>query len=64
MPTVHDTLEYKRFRKLQIYGEAISETTRGGSISAVERAVLNRLRDQLELDVSEAVALERELGQA
>jgi hypothetical protein len=64
MPTVHDTPEYKRFRKLQIYGEAFSEATRGSSVSAVERAVLNRLREQLELEVSEATALEHELAEA
>jgi hypothetical protein len=61
MPTVQDTPEYKRFRKLQIYGEAAAEALRDGPIPPVGRAILNRLREQLELDSDEASALEKDL---
>jgi hypothetical protein len=62
MPSVQDTPEYRSYRKLQIYGEAVSEAARAGRVSAVERVVLSRLRDQLGLDPDEATSLEQELG--
>jgi hypothetical protein len=61
MPSVQDTPDYASFRKLQIYAEAIAEAMRGDEISAVDRAVLRRLRDQLQLPEQEALALEAEL---
>lgn len=62
MPTVQDTPEYKTFRKLQVYGEAVAEALRDGEITPVERVVLNRLREQLGLDGPEALAFEQEFG--
>jgi hypothetical protein len=64
MPTVQDTPEYRSYRKLQVYGEAVGEAMLEGAISPVGRVVLNRLRAQLGLDEAEAEALERELGGA
>jgi hypothetical protein len=64
MPTVQDTPEYRSYRKLQVYGEAVAEAMSKGPISPVARVVLNRLRAQLELDGAEAEALEREFGHA
>jgi hypothetical protein len=62
MPSVQDTPEYRSYRKLQVYGEAVAEAMSKGPISPVARVVLNRLRVQLELDGAEADALEREFG--
>jgi hypothetical protein len=62
MPSVQDTPEYKAYRKLQIYGEAVAEAMREGGVSPIQRVVLNRLRVQLGLDDQDALAFERELG--
>ena len=62
MPSVQDTPEYKNYRKLQVYGEAVAEAMREGAVTPVQRAVLNRLRKQLELDEAEAAAFEQELS--
>jgi len=44
VPSVHDTPEYKSYRKLQVYGEAAAEAMRDSAITLVQRVVLNRLR--------------------
>jgi hypothetical protein len=62
MPSVQDTDEYKSFRKLQVYGEALGEAMLDGVVTPIERAVLDRLRIQLDLSEVDAMALERELG--
>jgi hypothetical protein len=62
MPSVQDTAEYKNYRKLQVYGEAVADAMRDSPITPVQRVVLNRLRQQLALDEDEAATLERELG--
>jgi hypothetical protein len=65
MPHTENTPEYAAYRKLQVYEAALLEALEfGGGISEKERALLNRLRDSL--DVSEATAeeMERDLGVA
>jgi hypothetical protein len=62
MPSVQDTAEYKNYRKLQVYGEAVADAMRDSPITPVQRVVLNRLRQQLALDEEEAATLEQELG--
>ncbi len=64
MPSVRDTPEYRSYRQLQIYGEAVAEAMRDGGISPVERVVLSRLRQQLGLDDQDALAFGHELGQS
>ena len=62
MPRVTDSPEYLSFRKLQIYGEAISSTLREHSeITAADRAVLDRLSKQLGLSQDEAHTFENEI---
>ncbi len=61
MPNTHNTPQYAAFRKLQVYEAAVDEALRGGGISTKERAMLNRLRDTLEIPPSDAEALERDL---
>jgi len=61
VPGVQDTPEYRSFRRLQIYGEALSAALEDGQISAVERAILRRLANRLDLDPQEASDLEDEL---
>lgn len=61
MPAVADTPEYREFRKEQIYAEAVSEALQDGVIPPVGRAILDRLRQTLELDAAAARELEAEL---
>ena len=62
MPGVTETAEYLSFRKMQIYGEAISSTLREhGRVTAVDRVVLNQLCDKLGLTRHEADMLEQEI---
>lgn len=64
LPDVQDTPEYRSFRKLQIYGEAVSGAIgAGGEITPVDRAVLNRLQKKLGLEQSETAELEREIAE-
>ena len=62
MPEVQDTPEYRHFRKLQIYGEAVRHASAGGEIDAVQRVALDRLRDELALSADEATSFEDDLG--
>lgn len=60
MPNTQNTPEYAAFKKLQVYEAAFEEALPGG-ISEKERALLNHLRDSLEIAPSDAEALERDL---
>jgi hypothetical protein len=62
MPHVHDTPEFRKFRKLEIYGEAFAASRRDGGTSAVQRVALDRLRKELELSAADASHLEAELA--
>jgi len=50
MPNVKDTPEYRAFRKEQLYGEALAESLRDGSVTPIEGAILDRLLAALEMD--------------
>lgn len=62
MPHVHDTPEFRNFRKLEIYGEAFSDCAKSGSPSAVQRVALDRLREELGLSTEDATHLEAQLA--
>ena len=62
MPDVADTVEYRAFRKEQIYGEALAEALKDGNITPLERAILDRLRITLELEEGIARDLETALA--
>lgn len=59
MPNTRNTAEYKRSRKLKVYGEAVAEAHAEGGITAKERSLLVRLRDSLDIGEAEAQAIER-----
>jgi len=59
-PNTQNTPEYAAFRKMQVYEAACEEAMQGG-ISDKERALLNRLRETLEITPADAVAMERGL---
>jgi len=59
MPNTQNTPEYATYRKLQVYEAALAEALPGG-ISDKERALLNHLRDSLEVAPADAAALERD----
>jgi hypothetical protein len=62
MPRTQDTPEYAAFRKLQVYESALIEALEyGGGISEKERALLNHLRDSLNVSPQDAEAMERDL---
>ncbi|MEM7101190.1 MAG: hypothetical protein AAF541_23210 [Pseudomonadota bacterium] len=62
MPGVTESPEYLSFRKMQIYGEAISSTLREhGELTAVDRVILNQLSEKLGITRDEANALELEI---
>ncbi len=61
MPNTENTPEYAIFRKMQVYEAALVEALPDGTISKRERDLLNRLRDTLEISVSDAEAIEGEL---
>ena len=58
MPNTKNTETYRETRKAEVYEAAFAEATEEGGISDKERALLNRLRDSLELTPSEASAIE------
>jgi len=62
MPDVQDTPEFLRFRKLQIYGQAFTDSRGEGEPNAVQRAALNQLREELDLTVADVVNLEARLS--
>lgn len=61
LPAVQDTPEYREYRKLQIYGEALAEARGAGPITPVCRLALEKLRESLGLDPDEAAELESRL---
>ena len=61
MPNTVATPAYEAHRKVEIYREALRDTLEtGGSITASERRLLDRLRDQLGLDAPSVAVLESE----
>jgi hypothetical protein len=60
MPSTQNTPEYAAYRKLQVYEAALGEALPGG-ISEKKRALLNHLRESLEIAPPDAAALERDL---
>jgi hypothetical protein len=58
MPNTQNTPEYAAYRKLQVYEAALSEALQEGGISPKERALLNRLRDTLDISPADASSLE------
>jgi hypothetical protein len=63
LPDVHDSPEYRTFRKLLIYGEAVRDAAESGTgVDTFQRAALNQLRAKLELTVDDTSDFERELG--
>ena len=61
MPDAVATPAYTTHRKVEIYREALRDTLEtGGSITASERRLLDRLRDQLGLDAPSVAVLESE----
>lgn len=60
MPNTQNTPEYAAYRKLQVYEAALEDALPGG-ITEKERALLNHLRDSLEIAPSDAAALEQDL---
>ena len=64
MPNTKNTPEYAAYRKMQVYEAAVSEAMLEGGISHKERALLERLRESLEISVVDAISLERDLQSA
>jgi len=61
MPNTTNTPQYVAYRKMQVYEEALIEALDESGISRKERALLNRLRDSLEIPVADAEAMENEV---
>lgn len=61
MPGVEDTEEYRAERKQAVYRASVEELDAGGGITEKERRALDRLREELELDASEAERIEAEV---
>lgn len=61
MPNTVNTPEYAAYRKLQVYEAALAEAMEEGGISNKERALLNRLRDSLQISEADAASLERDM---
>lgn len=55
-PNTKNTPEYIAFRKMQVYEAALAEAQHEDGISDRERALLERLRDSLEISASDAQA--------
>lgn len=62
MPHTQNTPEYLAFRKMQVYEAAVVEAQQEEGISHKERALLERLRESLEISREDALAIEQELG--
>lgn len=59
MPAVEDTEAYRQDRKRALYRAAAEAAAADGVITTEERAMLDTLRREIELDAESAVALER-----
>jgi len=64
MSGVRDTSEYVRARKGVVYRAALEGAIEDGEVTERERAVLDRLRGELEMSVDRAERLEREMTAA
>jgi hypothetical protein len=64
MPNTENTPTYAAFRKMQVYEAALAEAQHEDGISDRERALLNSLRDSLDISASDARAIEAELQAA
>ena len=62
MPHTEETPEYVAFRKLQVYEAALLDAFRDDGLTDRERALLDRLRDSLEIPAAAAAALERDVA--
>jgi hypothetical protein len=62
MPNTKNTPEYAMFRKMQVYESAMIEAHFEHGVSDRERALLNRLRDSLDISEADAEAIELELN--
>jgi hypothetical protein len=58
MPNTRNTPGYESVRKAEVYGAAFAEAAEEGGVSDKERALLDRLRDSLDLTPDEARAIE------
>ena len=63
MRGVQNTPEYLERRRFDVYRAAWEGIVEDGDVTEEERRVLNRLRDNLEISASDALALEQELRQ-
>lgn len=61
MPGVEDTAAYLEARKLEVYRAAVEGAIQDGRVTDAERAILDRLRQQLAIAPDDADALERRL---
>ena len=62
MPNTQNTPEYAAHRKMQVYEAAVAEAQQEGGISDKERSLLNRLRESLDISLTDAETMERELA--
>ena len=62
MPSVQDTPEYQKFRRLQIYGAAVEDSAKQGPLVGAQRIALDRLLQDLELSTQDARSIETELA--
>jgi hypothetical protein len=60
MPNTHDTPEYERFRKLQVYESALRAALEDGHISERQRRVLSSMIESMGIDPKVAEALEND----
>ncbi len=61
LPAVQDTPEYRAYRQLQIYGEALTDAHAKGPITPVGRLALEKLRESLGVDEEVAAEFEAKL---
>lgn len=64
MPSVNDTAQYRTFRKLEVYKDALEAFSVDGTLSARETAALARLQDKLGLADGLIQQLRRDYGPA
>jgi uncharacterized membrane protein YebE (DUF533 family) len=62
MRGVKDTPDYVETRKYDVYNATLEGVLEDGAITARERKILNRLREQLEIPTDVADRLEREMA--
>lgn len=62
--TVDESTEYKSYRKLQMYATAVEDALAHGDLGPSQRALLDRLRESLQLSPENAARIEADLLQA